>query len=89
VELVKPNNAKWLNGIAACQTVVHSQLSNLAEKKSSGRKWIWSQLSFFATAVRREEQLCRLTLEPILRLLNLQLQRRRCSRLEHFYIGKK
>jgi hypothetical protein len=27
--------------------------------------------------------------EPILRLLNLQLQRQRCSRLERFYIGEK
>jgi hypothetical protein len=27
--------------------------------------------------------------EPILRLLNLQLQRRRCIRLQHFYIGEK
>jgi hypothetical protein len=26
--------------------------------------------------------------DPILRLLNLQLQRQRCSKLEHFYFGK-
>jgi hypothetical protein len=28
-------------------------------------------------------------LEPILRLLNLQLQRQRCSRLERFYVRRK
>jgi hypothetical protein len=29
-----------------------------------------------------------LTLEPIIRLFNLQLQRQRCSKLERFYIGE-
>jgi hypothetical protein len=41
-------------------------------------------VSLWGTQADRDENESEATLEPILRLLDLQLQRQRCSRLVHF-----